>query len=380
MPSSPTRRHLRQGYSTGACVTAVIMAAWESLCSGLCRHAAERVILFPDGKHRVLIMKDQNPGFAATIKDGGDDPDCTHLAKIYARVRRGTPDEAGEHDYVLHAGEGMLIHRAVEGIGLCTRPGLDCEQNRWAINIGPRRMIADNLAEASAFSACFIAEIGVKNGEQLATKTLNAQLGILGGISILGTTGIVRPFSHEAYIETIRICMRSARLSGFDEVILCTGGRTQSRAKRHLPGIPDASFVCMGDFIADSLHAAREQGLRRLTIACMPGKLCKYAAGFDNTHAHRVRQDIDLFLDTLEQFHSPTAEDKQAIAACASVRQALEHIPADCRLPLYRRLCTLAFRQFARRAPLLEFRLLICDFDGSLLLDTTSQDSLPCLP
>ena len=85
----------------------------------------------------------------------------------------------------------------------------------------------------------------------------------------------------------------------------------------------------------------------------MPGKLCKYAAGFDNTHAHRVRQDIDLFLDTLEQFHSPTAEDKQAIAACASVRQALEHIPADCRLPLYRRLCTLAFRQFAVGLPCL---------------------------
>lgn len=374
-------RHLRKGYTTGACVTAAIMAAWRTLHSEVQEKSPEQTILFPDGQKRELPLKEQSSGFASLIKDGGDDPDCTHGAEIYARIRPAFQEEAGEHDYIIQSGNGLLLLRAIEGIGLCTRPGLDCMPNHWAINQGPRRMIADNLADLQEFSGCYLAEIGVKNGSRLALKTLNSQLGIQGGISILGTTGIVRPFSHEAYIETIRICIRSTRLSGLDEVVLCTGGRTQSTARKYLPSIPGPSFVCMGDFIAESLNSARDQCLPRVTVACMPGKLCKYAAGFDNTHAHRVRQDIDLFLKTLLRFHTASPDEQHAIADCASVRQALEHVPFHLRLPLLKDLCRQAFDQFARRAPHITFRLLLCDFDGSLLLDTTSFDfSPPCHP
>lgn len=386
MPSA-SKKTLRKGYSTGACVTTVITAAWVSLQSSgpnAERRTGDNMVwdvLFPDGEKRALPLKQISPGFAALIKDGGDDPDCTHGAEIYARVRPARSEEAGPEDYVICAGGGMMILRAVEGIGLCTRPGLDCERGHWAINIGPRRMIADNLTWRGLDSGCFLAETGVINGEKLAQKTLNAQLGVLGGISILGTTGIVRPFSHEAYIETIRICMRSTRLMGFEEVVLCTGGRTQSAARRHLPDIPEVSFVCMGDFIADSLRAARDQEMKRVTIACMPGKLCKYASGFENTHAHKVDQDLPLFLKTLEKFHTPTEEERTDIASCASVRQALEHVPAEYHLPLFADLCRQAFVQFARRAPQIHFRLLIYYFDGSLLLDEHSTPSPPpCLP
>lgn len=386
MPSTPPKNTLRQGFSTGACVTACIAAAWDSLLSQIASvsDGGQISILFPDGEKRALSLKHRECGFASIIKDGGDDPDCTHGAELYARVRRATPDEASPEDYLLTMENGSIIISAVEGIGLCTRPGLDCEQGRWAINAGPRRMITDNMESRNLASGCFLAEIGVKNGEKLAKKTLNAQLGIIGGISILGTTGIVRPFSHEAYIETIRICMRSTRLMGFDEVVLATGGRTQSAARKHLPDIPETSFVCMGDFIGDSLRAAQEQNMKRVTIACMPGKLCKYAAGFDNTHAHKVDQDMALFLRTLEKFQTPTPDVREAISHCASVRQAMEYVSAPFHLPLYSDLCLQAFRQFSLKASGLEFRLLIYDFDGSLLLESHSTPPLsslpPCLP
>lgn len=355
-------------------------AAWSSLLNPNApeNRKTDWEILFPDGKRRMLSLKERSAGFASIIKDGGDDPDCTHGAEIYARIRHAQPHEAAEQDYLLEAGNALILLRAVEGIGLCTRPGLDCDKGRWAINAGPRRMMVDNFMALGLASGCFLAEIGVKNGELLAQKTLNARLGVLGGISILGTTGIVRPFSHEAYLETIRICMRSTRLLGFDDIVLCTGGRTESTARKQLPGIPETSFVCMGDFIGESLRSALEQNMKRVTIACMPGKLCKYAAGFDNTHAHKVDQDMNLFLKTLETIHMPDQTTRQTISRCTSVRQALEQITADCRLPLLAALCRQAFAQFSLKAPGIAFRLLVCDFDGSLLLDISSNSS-PCL-
>ena len=378
MSSTPTARTLKQGYSTGACVTACIAAAWDSLKSPNNKEK-NRSLLFPDGKERILPLKERSEGFASIIKDGGDDPDCTHGAEIYARIRPAQAEEANPEDYLLCIGQAKLILRAVEGIGLCTRPGLDCEQGRWAVNIAPRRMMSENLHREGLESGCFLAEIGVKNGEKLAKKTLNAQLGILGGISILGTTGIVRPFSHDAYIETIRICIRSTRLMGFDEVVLCTGGRTQSSARTHLPHIPEVSFVCMGDFVGDSLRTAKAQNMKRVSIACMPGKLCKYAAGFENTHAHKVDQDMLLFLRTLEKFHTSEDSDRDAILSCASVRQALEYVPEHLRITLYGDLCRQAFAQFALKAPGLEFRLLVYNFDGILLLESQSTTTPPCL-
>lgn len=383
MSSASPSHPLRQGYSTGACVTACITAAWDSLLSpgAPSEEAKGWEVLFPDGKQRNLTLKNRTTGFASIIKDGGDDPDCTHGAELYARVRPAEQDEAEAEDYLLCIKDAVLILRAIEGIGLCTRPGLDCDRDHWAVNTGPRRMITENLEWRGLASGCFLAEIGVKKGEKLAQKTLNAQLGILGGISILGTTGIVKPFSHEAYIETIRICMRSTRLMGCDEVVLCTGGRTMSSARKRLTDIPETSFVCMGDFVGDSLRAASEQQMKRVTISCMPGKLCKYAAGFDNTHAHKVDQDMALFLNTLEKLHIPVPEDRAAISCCASVRQALEYVPAQYHKPLYAGLCQQAFEQFSLKSPGLEFRLLICNFDGSLLLESVSTTpARPCLP
>ena len=223
---------------------------------------------------------------AVTIRTARTVPHCTPTS---APVSSGEIRAGGT--IVLQIGNGTLILRGAEGIGLCNRRGLDCELGRWAINTGPRNMISENLRRAGFSSGCWLLEIGVENGEELAKHTLNSHLGIMGGISLLGTTGLVRPYSHEAYIHTVRICVKSHFLSGGSTMVFCTGGRTKSGAELHLPQLPATAFVSIGDFIAESLAAACRYGMREIAVACMPGKLCKYAAGFENTHAHKVSQD-----------------------------------------------------------------------------------------
>ena len=350
--SAPLRQPLRKGFSTGANAAAAITAAWKTLNGEEINGPLP--LLFPDGETRTLPLADCAPGFARIVKDGGDDPDCTHGAVLEARVSAAVPEQAAREDYLLPIGRALLILRSGGGIGLCTLPGLDCEQHKWAINHGPRRMIADNLARAGMREGCWLAEISVRDGEKLAGKTLNPLLGVVGGISILGTSGIVRPYSHEAYIHTVRICVKSHFLSGGSTMVFCTGGRTKSGAEIHLPQLPATAFVSIGDFIAESLAAACRYGMREIAVACMPGKLCKYAAGFENTHAHKVSQDMDLL----------RAEVRRTLP------EALLSIPPDARDGLLRRLARTALRQFSRRCtgnPAL--RLLVFDFEGGFLFE-----------
>ena len=307
---------------------------------------------------------------AAIRKNGGDDPDCTHGATLYADIRACLSGEIRAEDYVLQIGNGTLILRGAEGIGLCNRRGLDCELGRWAINTSPRNMISENLRRAGFSSGCWLLEIGVENGEELAKHTLNSHLGIMGGISLLGTTGLVRPYSHEAYIHTVRICVKSHFLSGGSTMVFCTGGRTKSGAEIHLPQLPATAFVSIGDFIAESLAAACRYGMREIAVACMPGKLCKYAAGFENTHAHKVSQDMDLLRAEVRRTLPAETGLHGALKYSASVREALLSIPPDARDGLLRRLARTALRQFSRRCtgnPAL--RLLVFDFEGGFLFE-----------
>ena len=236
------RKNLRWGYSTGACAAAAAKAAWIRLTRG---GAPQSIwVHFLDGRERELPLLQSGAGHMAAIrKNGGDDPDCTHGATLYADIRACLSGEIRAEDYVLQIGNGTLILRGAEGIGLCNRRGLDCELGRWAINTGPRNMISENLRRAGFSSGCWLLEIGVENGEELAKHTLNSHLGIMGGISLLGTTGLVRPYSHEAYIHTVRICVKSHFLSGGSTMVFCTGGRTKSGAEIHLPQLPATAFV-----------------------------------------------------------------------------------------------------------------------------------------
>ncbi len=371
--SAPFRQPLRKGFSTGANAAAAITAAWKTLNGE--EHQRTTSPAFPGrgnenasaGGLRAGIRPHRQgrrgrPGLHPRSRDGS--------ARKRSRSGAGRPGRLSPIHW-----PGPLILRSGGGIGLCTLPGLDCEQHKWAINHGPRRMIADNLARSGMREGCWLAEIRVRDGERLAGKTLNPLLGVVGGISILGTSGIVRPYSHEAYIATIRICVRSTRLSGFDKAVFCTGGTTAALAKSLLPGYPSISFICIGDFIAESLQSAGEQGMAEAVVACMPGKLCKYAAGFANTHAHKVAQDMQLFLRTAERHAALADEARRSILACSSVRQALALVPEEAHLSLYRDLAAEARRQFQRHVPGLPVRFLISGFSGNLLLDIP-----PCLP
>ena len=183
---------LRWGYSTGACAAALAVACWQSLRTGT--PPAVVPVLFGDGRERLLPLRPPAPGrMAEMVKDGGDDPDCTHGAVLFARLAACAPADARPEDHRLDVGAAVLILRAVEGIGICTRQGLDCPPGKWAVTGGPRRLLAKNLARAGMTGGCWLLELGVENGAALARHTLNPRLGVEGGISILGSTGLVRP-------------------------------------------------------------------------------------------------------------------------------------------------------------------------------------------
>ena len=364
---------LRWGYSTGACAAAVAVAAWLRLRDGA---RADSVSLhFPDGRQRRLPLLPPSPPYLARIrKNGGDDPDCTHGATVCARLRAATPDECRPEDYRLRVGDADLILRGGTGIGLCTRAGLDCEPGRWAINSGPRRMLEDNLYRAGLRSGCWLLEISIPEGVELARHTLNPQLGIEGGLSLLGTTGLVRPYSHEAYLATIRICVEGHARDGGRSMVFCTGGRTRKGAGKRLPDLPESAFVCIGDFIAESLGLACRLKMEEIVVACMAGKLCKYAAGFRNTHAAKNRQDMALLRAEARRCLPEDTAAHEALAHSVSVREALLSLPDEARPALLRRLARLALEQLARHCPASPaLRLLVFDFDGGFLF----EESLP---
>ena len=362
----PEHSSLRWGYSTGACAAALALALWLARQQGgLPAHVD---VLFLDGKVRRLALAPlpEQPQTAAIYKDGGDDPDCTHGALLFATLQPCAPHEAQAQDYCLPVGNAMLIVRAGEGIGLCTRQGLDCDCGKWAITTGPRQMIAANLARAGMQAGCWLLVLHIRHGAELAKKTLNAQLGIVGGLSVLGSTGLVRPFSHAAYTKTIWLCTRSHALTGGKHMVFCTGGRTLRGAKKQLEHLPASAFVCIADFIGHSLRAAEEFAMQEVSLACMAGKVCKYAAGFDNTHAHTVAQDMALLRRELHKI-CPECAVLPAVQAAASVREALLLLPPVTAKALLRSLAALAVAGFAQKFPTVRVHLLLFDFDGSLL-------------
>ena len=369
-----TPETLRWGYSTGACAAAVAKAAWLCLQHG--RTPGSVWLLFPDGRERLLPLENAAGHMAAIRKNGGDDPDCTHGALIHGALRPCTLEDGRPEDYQLAVGEGIVIVRAVGGIGLCTRTGLDCEQGRWAINSGPRRMIADNLRLAGLVSGCWLLELGIEGGEELARHTLNARLGIVGGLSLLGTTGLVRPYSHESYVHTIRICVRAHRLAGGEDVVFCTGGRTRAGAMARLNGLPETAFGGIGDFIAESLSVACRSGMKKIVVACMPGKLCKYASGFGNTHAHKKDQNMALFLAEVQRLLPDDTALHAALADSPSIRNGLSLLPPATERTVLERLAGLALGRLVRYCPCrVRLRLMLFDFEGRFLLEAAQDIS-----
>lgn len=275
MPASlMEKRELRRGWTTGACAAAASRAAFSALATGAFPDPV--TIGLPGGERPsfALALAEKGPDWARAgiVKDAGDDPDVTHGALVIAELRPGP------------AGEGILF-RAGEGVGRVTKPGLPLPVGEPAINPAPRAMIRNAIAQTGV-EPDLIVTISIPNGAALAARTMNARLGICGGLSILGTTGIVVPYSCAAWIHSIHRGVDVARAAGFDHIGAATGSTSEAAASR-LYGLPDTALIDMGDFAGGLLKYLRRHPVRRLTLAGGFGKMAKLAAGHLDLHSGR---------------------------------------------------------------------------------------------
>jgi len=274
---------LRHGWTTGACATAAAKAAYASLLTGIFPDPVE--IRLPGGQSAAFALAEwdrtETHASAGVIKDAGDDPDVTHGALVRAKVTPGA------------AGTGVSF-RAGPGVGMVTRPGLAIPPGEPAINPVPRQMIRAALEELAAQHgvACDVTvEISIQDGEILAQRTLNGRLGIVGGLSILGTTGIVVPFSCSAWIHSIHRGIDVARASGVEHLAGATGNNSEN-AVRALHHMPETALIEMGDFVGGMLKYLKSHPVPRVTIAGGVAKMTKLAQGRLDLHSKRGEVDF----------------------------------------------------------------------------------------
>ena len=314
-------KNLRTGFSTGTAASAASGAALVYLLTGQALKAID--VDLPDGTKFAVAIKTveklPDGGVRATvIKDAGDDPDVTHGAVISAKVCR--LDSPGGNDDIVIAGGS--------GVGKVTRPGLPVPVGEPAINPVPRTMIETAIRRAwkeSGESGPVRVEtvIEVAGGDKLALRTLNPRLGIKDGISILGTSGLVKPFSHEAYTATIDSALDVVQAAGIDEIVLTTGGKSEKFAMSMRPDLPEAAFIQMADFFHYALTQGKERPLRRIGVVSFFGKAVKQAQGLKYTHAHKAVMDLKTLADWLAEAGADS-EMTSLVAEANTARHALE--------------------------------------------------------
>jgi cobalt-precorrin-5B (C1)-methyltransferase len=305
-----------------------------------------------------------NSASCFVIKDAGDDPDVTNGAEVHATVRRDrdtSPSLAGR-----------VIIEGGKGIGRVTKPGLATPPGEWAINPIPRMMIEEAVGGVlSTFNlqhSTFNIVISIPDGEERAKKTLNARLGIIGGLSILGTTGIVRPISAKAWTDTLDAALDVAKACGSETVVLSTGRTSEMAAQRWLNGaFPEEAFIMMGDHIAFALQACQVRGFNQPIIACQFAKLLKIACGHENTHA----AESELDLEQLQVWGQDDNLSEMTRTTISTANTAREIAIASSFDPL---LLELVFRHarcsVAKHAPDISTHFLVADYSGNCIFDS----------
>jgi cobalt-precorrin-5B (C1)-methyltransferase len=326
---------LRRGWTTGTCASAAAAAAYQALLSG--RFPDPVTVALPRGGTTTLplaraVLGGKLGGEEATagiIKDAGDDPDVTHGAEIVVTVRAGP--EGGGIDF-----------RAGPGVGIVTLPGLPVGVGQPAINPAPREMIrAALLAVADQFdgSGDAVVTISIPGGEALAERTLNGRLGIHGGLSILGTTGVVVPFSCASWIHSIHRGIDVARAAGLGHLAAATGSTSEAAVQR-LYGLPEVALIDMGDFVGGTLKYLRAHPVPRFTIAGGFAKLVKLAQGHLFLHSSKSRVDMARLAADLAALGAPAA----AVDRARSANTAAEvlGVAGECGVPLAERMAAQA--------------------------------------
>jgi cobalt-precorrin-5B (C1)-methyltransferase len=347
---------LRHGWTTGACAAAAAKAACAALVTG--RFPDPVTITLPRGETPafVLAFHEQRSGeaTAAIVKDAGDDPDVTHGAIVQATIRRGEP------------GSGLRF-AAGEGVGTVTRPGLPVPVGEPAINPGPRAMIRDALAEVvRASDLDFLVTIAIPGGEAIARRTLNPRLGIVGGLSILGTTGIVVPYSCSAWIHSIHRGIDVARAAGLAHVAGATGAVSEAAVAR-LHGLEETALIDMGDFVGGMLKYLRSHPVPRVTVAGGFAKMTKLAQGFLDLHSRAGAIDFRWLAERMEELGA--APDVVAATAQANTAAHAVDLAADAGLPLAARIAldARAIAQRVLQGSAIRLDIAVFDRDGRLL-------------
>ncbi len=294
---------LHSGLTTGTCATAAAIAATIRLLKN--KTPEEVPVLLPDGE-TIPVAVGYGEGYAYCIKDAGDDPDVTNGLEIRASVKQTDTFE------ILGG----------EGVGTFTLPGFDYPPGSPAINKAPREMIRQNLAAVT--NDLLSITISVPEGEAIAKRTFNPRLGIEGGISIIGVSGIVKPFSEEAFIDSIRKCMNVAKASGTNRIVINSGGKSERFVKALYPDLPQQAFVEYGNYIGETLKMAHELDIREVTLGVMLGKAVKLAAGHLDTHSRKATMDKAFIQQMLHEADCQADLEKITLA-----RELWQVIPAN---------------------------------------------------
>ena len=281
---------LHSGLTTGTCATAAAIAATIKL---LKNETPEEVpVVLPNGE-TIHVPVRYGEDCAYCVKDAGDDPDVTNGLEIGA---------VAEHT-LMQGKRSLIVIEGGIGVGTFTLPGFDYPPGSPAINKAPREMICKNIEPLIDEHTPLNITIFVPQGEEIARRTFNPRLGIEGGISIIGVSGIVKPFSEEAFIDSIRKCMTVAKASGSVRVVINSGGKSERFVKGLYPDLPAQAFVEYGNYIGETLKIAHELDIRNVTLGVMLGKAVKLAAGHLDTHSRRATMDKAFVKQLLDEAH-----------------------------------------------------------------------------
>ena len=309
---------LHSGLTTGTCATAAAVAGTIRL---LKNETPETVpVILPDGE-TIMVPVGYGDDYAYCVKEAGDDPDVTDGIEVRASIQMRNEKLEMRNDAHIEIIGG-------EGVGQFTLPGFDYPPGEAAINKAPREMIRHNLQTVlssliSHFSPLAVT-ISVPHGAEIAKRTFNPRLGIEGGISIIGVSGIVKPFSEEAFIDSIRKCMTVAQASGSERVVINSGGKSERFVKARYPNLPQQAFVEYGNYIGEALKIANELDFKNVTLGVMLGKAVKLAAGHLDTHSRKTTMDKAFIQQMLEESGSSIDISDVTLA-----RELWDRLPSD---------------------------------------------------
>lgn len=340
---------LRSGLTTGTCATAAAIAAARCLFDLFTPVPESVPVILPNGETIEVPIAEattfpvlEHAGFnhlmeaeATVIKDAGDDPDVTNglPVKVTLSVAFNTDETQSEKEQEI-LDDYRIVIRGGEGVGIITLPGFGFELGSPAINAGPRKMIEENLKHTlqqlgvSPFVNSYVVTISVPGGEEMAARTFNPRLGIVGGISIIGTSGIVKPFSSEAFVNSIRKSMEVARATGSPRVVINSGAKSERYVRRLYPNLPAQAFVHYGNFIGETLKIAAALDVKEVTLGIMPGKAVKLAEGHLDTHSKKVTMNKEYLKEVARQAGC-SATSVRAIDGITLARELWTLLPAD---------------------------------------------------